>query len=41
MKIHELFQGNSDHRGVYNGLDPNGKKLAYEQSESFDWRLQS
>ena len=37
MKIHELFQGNSDHRGVYNGVDPNGKKLAYEQSASFDW----
>lgn len=37
MRIHELFSGDTENRGVLTGVLPNGKKLAHQQPMPFDW----
>ena len=37
MKIHELFQGDTENRGVLTGFAANGKKLGHQQPVIIDW----
>ena len=37
MKIHELFSGDTQYRGLFTGINPSGKKLAIQQPVPFDW----
>ena len=37
MKIYELFQGDTENRGVLTGFAANGKKLGHQQPVIIDW----